>query len=80
MSNRKVSGSNPRWSILFLGRTGRAGAKGSAYSFFTPDKYKLAKDLIGVLREAEQAVIIPDAGIEPAWSHCVGVPNFKLSS
>ncbi|EER09209.1 RNA helicase, putative [Perkinsus marinus ATCC 50983] len=39
-----------------IGRTGRAGAKGSAYSFFTPDKYKLAKDLIGVLREAEQAV------------------------
>ncbi|KAF4668979.1 ATP-dependent RNA helicase dbp2 [Perkinsus chesapeaki] len=39
-----------------IGRTGRAGTKGSAYSFFTPDKYKMAKDLIGVLREAEQAV------------------------
>ncbi|KAF4688544.1 ATP-dependent RNA helicase dbp2 [Perkinsus olseni] len=39
-----------------IGRTGRAGTKGSAYSFFTPDKYKMAKDLIGVLREAEQAI------------------------
>mmetsp|Transcript_7609 Transcript_7609/g.17475 ORF Transcript_7609/g.17475 Transcript_7609/m.17475 type:complete len:485 (+) Transcript_7609:114-1568(+) len=39
-----------------VGRTGRAGATGSAYTFFTTDKSKHAKELIGVLREANQAV------------------------
>merc|ERR1711953_1574081 len=39
-----------------VGRTGRAGATGSAYTFFTRDKAKMAKDLIAVLREASQIV------------------------
>eukprot|EP00930_Biecheleria_cincta_P037504 TRINITY_DN2574_c0_g1_i1.p1 TRINITY_DN2574_c0_g1~~TRINITY_DN2574_c0_g1_i1.p1 ORF type:complete len:497 (-),score=105.22 TRINITY_DN2574_c0_g1_i1:283-1773(-) len=39
-----------------VGRTGRAGASGSAYTFFTSDKAKFAKDLIGVLKEASQPV------------------------
>lgn len=39
-----------------IGRTGRAGTRGSAYTFFAPDKYKLAKDLIRVLEEASQDV------------------------
>mmetsp|Transcript_17636 Transcript_17636/g.17462 ORF Transcript_17636/g.17462 Transcript_17636/m.17462 type:complete len:211 (-) Transcript_17636:83-715(-) len=39
-----------------IGRTGRAGAHGTAYSFFTADKAKLAKPLIGILREASQPV------------------------
>merc|ERR1712178_628865 len=39
-----------------IGRTGRAGAMGSSYSFFTSDKFRLAKDLIGVLHEAKQPV------------------------
>merc|ERR1719331_2658514 len=39
-----------------VGRTGRAGATGSSYSFFTPDKFRLAKDLVAVLREAKQPV------------------------
>merc|ERR1711920_730867 len=39
-----------------VGRTGRAGATGSSYTFFTSDKGRLAKDLIGVLREASQPV------------------------
>ncbi|EER09635.1 RNA helicase, putative [Perkinsus marinus ATCC 50983] len=39
-----------------IGRTGRAGAHGTAYSFFTADKAKLAKPLIGILREAAQPV------------------------
>jgi len=39
-----------------VGRTGRAGATGSAYTFFTSDKAKFAKDLIGVLKEANQPV------------------------
>merc|ERR1719473_2668232 len=39
-----------------IGRTGRAGAMGSSYSFFTSDKFKHAKDLVNVLREASQPV------------------------
>merc|ERR1712125_220075 len=39
-----------------VGRTGRAGATGSAYSFFTSDRFKMARELIGVLKEANQPV------------------------
>jgi len=39
-----------------IGRTGRAGSSGSAFSFFTSDKFRLAKDLVRVLREAGQPV------------------------
>merc|ERR1711920_808386 len=39
-----------------VGRTGRAGATGSSYTFFTQDKFKHAGDLIAVLREANQPV------------------------
>merc|ERR1712125_23969 len=39
-----------------VGRTGRAGATGSSYTFFTKDKFRHAKELIGVLREANQPV------------------------
>eukprot|EP01068_Selenidium_serpulae_P012766 Selendium_serpulae@DN5877_c0_g1_i7.p1 len=39
-----------------IGRTGRAGATGSAYTFFTNDKFRLANDLIRILREADQTV------------------------
>merc|ERR1712217_745198 len=39
-----------------IGRTGRAGATGSSYTFFTADKFKHAKELVGVLREANQPV------------------------
>merc|ERR1719215_1188288 len=39
-----------------VGRTGRAGATGSSYTFFTQDKAKHAGDLIKVLREANQPV------------------------
>merc|ERR1719327_2323994 len=39
-----------------IGRTGRAGATGSSYTFFTTDKAKHAGDLIQVLREANQPV------------------------
>merc|ERR1711896_18312 len=37
-----------------IGRTGRAGAHGSSYSFFTSDKAKMAHELISVLKEADQ--------------------------
>merc|ERR1711904_302525 len=39
-----------------VGRTGRAGAVGSSYSFFTADKFRLARELIQVLKEANQPV------------------------
>merc|ERR550514_788202 len=39
-----------------IGRTGRAGASGSSYSFFTSDKARNAKELVGVLREAGQSI------------------------
>merc|ERR1712157_433227 len=39
-----------------VGRTGRAGATGSSYTFFTQDKFKHARDLISVLEEAKQPV------------------------
>jgi len=41
-----------------IGRTGRAGAKGKAYSLFTQGDSKRASQLIGVLRRAEQ--LVPD--------------------
>lgn len=39
-----------------IGRTGRAGATGSAYSFFTSDKSRIAAPLVKVLEEAGQDV------------------------
>ena len=39
-----------------VGRTGRAGATGSSYTFFTKDKFRHAQALINVLREASQPV------------------------
>jgi ATP-dependent RNA helicase DDX5/DBP2 len=39
-----------------IGRTGRAGAKGTAYSFFTRANAKYARDLIKILQDAGQIV------------------------
>ncbi|UKJ89788.1 DEAD-box family RNA-dependent helicase [Theileria orientalis] len=39
-----------------IGRTGRAGMKGSSYTFLTADKFKVARDLVKLLREANQPV------------------------
>ena len=39
-----------------IGRTGRAGASGESYTFFTPGDSKYAKALIRLLREAGQEV------------------------
>merc|ERR1712159_435235 len=39
-----------------IGRTGRAGATGTSFSFFSPDKAKMARDLVDILREAGQQV------------------------
>ena len=39
-----------------VGRTGRAGSSGTAYSFFTRDQSRLAGPLVRLLREAKQNV------------------------
>mmetsp|Transcript_123364 Transcript_123364/g.184490 ORF Transcript_123364/g.184490 Transcript_123364/m.184490 type:complete len:575 (+) Transcript_123364:118-1842(+) len=39
-----------------IGRTGRAGAKGKAYTFFTPGDRKCATQLVEVLTKAEQEI------------------------
>jgi ATP-dependent RNA helicase DDX5/DBP2 len=39
-----------------IGRTARAGAKGSAYSFFTLANARLAKQMVAILEEAGQAI------------------------
>ncbi|KAF2280094.1 uncharacterized protein EI97DRAFT_491606 [Westerdykella ornata] len=39
-----------------IGRTGRAGAKGTAITFFTSDNAKQARDLVGILQEAKQPI------------------------
>ncbi|XP_061364856.1 DEAD-box ATP-dependent RNA helicase 20-like [Gastrolobium bilobum] len=39
-----------------IGRTGRAGAKGTAYTFFTHANGKYARDLIKILQDAGQVV------------------------
>ncbi|KAI1213441.1 P-loop containing nucleoside triphosphate hydrolase protein [Annulohypoxylon truncatum] len=39
-----------------IGRTGRAGAKGTAITLFTADNSKQARDLVSVLQEAKQQI------------------------
>jgi ATP-dependent RNA helicase DDX5/DBP2 len=39
-----------------IGRTGRAGAKGTAITLFTTDNQKQARDLVSVLTEAKQQI------------------------
>merc|ERR1719181_740779 len=39
-----------------IGRTGRAGATGSAYTFFTSGNGRMAKDLVDILTKANQQV------------------------
>ncbi|KAI2639849.1 RNA helicase [Hypomontagnella submonticulosa] len=39
-----------------IGRTGRAGAKGTAITLFTTDNSKQARDLVAVLQEAKQQI------------------------
>jgi superfamily II DNA/RNA helicase len=39
-----------------IGRTGRSQRSGTAYAFFTPNNARQARDLISVLREANQVV------------------------
>nr|POF27412.1 dead-box atp-dependent rna helicase 20 [Quercus suber] len=40
-----------------IGQTGRAGPKGTAYTFFTDANARFAKELISILEEAGQKVM-----------------------
>ncbi|CAL9693931.1 unnamed protein product [Knipowitschia caucasica] len=57
-----------------IGRTGRSEKTGTAYTFFTPNNFKQAGDLISVLREANQAInpkllqMAEDRGGKSNWS------------
>jgi ATP-dependent RNA helicase DDX5/DBP2 len=39
-----------------IGRTGRSDSTGTSYAFFTPSNFRQAKDLVSVLKEANQVV------------------------
>ncbi|KAJ3081376.1 putative ATP-dependent RNA helicase ddx5 [Rhizoclosmatium hyalinum] len=39
-----------------IGRTGRAKTTGTAYTFFTTENAKQARDLLGILEEAKQEI------------------------
>ena len=54
-----------------IGRTARANKAGTAYTFFTTDNMKNARDLINVLEEAKQEV-------NPALAQLAGMAgNFR---
>lgn len=40
-----------------IGRTGRSDTTGTSYAFFTPSNFRQAKDLVSVLKEANQVKI-----------------------
>lgn len=40
-----------------IGRTGRSDSTGTSYAFFTPSNFRQAKDLISVLKEANQVSV-----------------------
>lgn len=47
-----------------IGRTGRSKQAGIAYTFFSPNNMRQAKDLISILEEAHQ--LVPEELIEMA--------------
>lgn len=53
-----------------IGRTGRANTTGTSITFFTSDNSKLARELVGVLKEAGQLV-------EPALEQMAIRPTFN---
>ena len=48
--------SNVEDYIHRIGRTGRAGTKGTSITFFTTENAKSSRDLVKILREANQNV------------------------
>eukprot|EP01025_Chloroclados_australasicus_P047665 TRINITY_DN5372_c1_g1_i2.p1 TRINITY_DN5372_c1_g1~~TRINITY_DN5372_c1_g1_i2.p1 ORF type:complete len:581 (+),score=79.50 TRINITY_DN5372_c1_g1_i2:82-1824(+) len=61
-----------------IGRTGRAGAHGTAYSFFNKENGRLAKQIIQVLQEANQQV--PAELRQSALSGSQSLPKFRQSN
>jgi len=61
-----------------IGRTGRAGATGMAFTFFTHSNAKYSRNLVKILREAGQ-VVNPalEAMSKSAGSMGGGIPVFK---
>nr|XP_017247663.1 PREDICTED: DEAD-box ATP-dependent RNA helicase 20 isoform X2 [Daucus carota subsp. sativus] len=60
-----------------IGRTGRAGAKGTAYSFFTHSNAKHARDLIKILQEAGQVVPVSLSSLARSSGGHGGGGNFR---
>eukprot|EP00877_Chromochloris_zofingiensis_P002078 jgi/Chrzof1/11871/Cz06g13020.t1 len=58
-----------------IGRTGRAGATGTSYSFFTMANARLAKDIVKVMAEANQPV--PPELAQMAATSVGGGSNFR---
>jgi len=58
-----------------IGRTGRAGARGTSYSFFTPSNGRMARDIIKVMQEANQGV--PPQLQQLAATAVGGAPSFR---
>lgn len=56
-----------------IGRTGRAGATGTSYSFFTAANGRLARDIIKIMREANQ--VVPPALDQLAMTSSGGGPS-----
>jgi ATP-dependent RNA helicase DDX5/DBP2 len=57
------------------GRTGRAGATGTAYSFFTAANGRLARDIIKIMAEANQ--VVPPELQSIANTASGGPPSFR---
>ena len=60
-----------------IGRTGRAGAEGLSFSFFTSTNAKLARQIVGILQEAGQ--VIPQELRQFAATNRGGSGGFRSS-
>ena len=60
-----------------IGRTGRAGKHGEAFSFFTSRCFHLANDLISVLLDTKQSVPMKLYDYEEQYLSCKDVKIFR---
>lgn len=63
-----------------IGRTGRSSRAGTSYAFFTKKNSRLAKDLVNVLKEANQQVS-PQLAEMASYGKCIllsSLPNYVL--
>lgn len=58
-----------------IGRTGRAGAEGLAFSFFSSTNAKMARQIVGILQEAKQ--VVPQELRQLAATSRGGGSNFR---